>query len=206
MNDLLENAVKAHGGIDRWNKIKSIKVTASITGAIWAVKGRPDVLKNVVFELETQNERVEMSFPGQKKSTVFEPLLISVKTGDLPNEVQLFENPESTFEALTAETPWEDVHIAYFSGEAFWTYLTTPFLYTYPGFATEEIEPWNENGEIWRRLKITFPDYVKSHTKEQVSFFGPDFLLRRHDYTVDILGGACGANYATDYRGNRFLI
>jgi hypothetical protein len=24
--------------------------------------------------------------------------------------------------------------------------------------------------------------------------------MRRHDYTVDILGGATGANYPTDYR------
>jgi hypothetical protein len=28
----------------------------------------------------------------------------------------------------------------------------------------------------------------------------PDGLLRRHDYTVDILGGATGLNYASDYR------
>ena len=24
--------------------------------------------------------------------------------------------------------------------------------------------------------------------------------MRRHDYTVDVLGGATGANYSTDYR------
>jgi hypothetical protein len=36
--------------------------------------------------------------------------------------------------------------------------LTLPFLYTYPGFECEEIEHWHENGEDWRRLKVTFPD------------------------------------------------
>jgi hypothetical protein len=36
---------------------------------------------------------------------------------------------------------------------------------------------------------------VKSHTREQISCLGPDGLLRRHDYTVDILGGATGLNY-----------
>ena len=56
------------------------------------------------------------------------------------------------------------------------------------------------DGEIWRRLKVTFPDTVKSHTRVQISCFGPDGLLRRHDYTVDILGGATGLNYASDYR------
>jgi hypothetical protein len=55
-------------------------------------------------------------------------------------------------------------------------------------------------GETWRRLKVTFPDRIKSHTREQISCFGPDGLIRRHDYTVDILGGATGLNYASDYR------
>jgi hypothetical protein len=34
----------------------------------------------------------------------------------------------------------------------------------------------------------------------QISCFGTDGLLRRHDYTVDVLGGATGLNYAFDYR------
>ena len=56
------------------------------------------------------------------------------------------------------------------------------------------------DGETWRRLKVTFPDHIKSHTREQISCFGPDGLLRRQDYTVDILDGAPGLNYAADYR------
>jgi hypothetical protein len=56
------------------------------------------------------------------------------------------------------------------------------------------------DGERWRRLRVTFPDRIKSHSKVQISCFGPDGLLRRHDYTVDILGGATGLNYAFDYR------
>ena len=109
-------------------------------------------------------------------------------------------NPSTSFEGQKRETPWDDIDVAYFSGEALWTYLTIPFLYAYPGFVTEELTPWQEDGEQWRRLKITFPESVASHTREQVSYFGPDGLLRRHDYTVDILGGATGANYASAYR------
>ena len=41
---------------------------------------------------------------------------------------------------------------------------------------------------------------MKSHTSEQIFCFGSDGLLRRHDYTVDILGGATGLNYASEYR------
>ena len=73
-------------------------------------------------------------------------------------------------------------------------------MYARSDFSTEEISSIEVDGETWRRLKVTFPDTVKSHTREQISCFGPDGLLRRHDYTVDILGGTTGLNYATDYR------
>jgi hypothetical protein len=114
--------------------------------------------------------------------------------------IETRDDPEAAFAGQTLETPWDKFHVAYFASEALWTYLTSPFLYTYPGFESEEIGPWHENGEVWRRLKVTFPDHIASHSKTQVTHFGPDGLMRRHDYTVDILGGATGANYTTNYR------
>jgi hypothetical protein len=199
MSDLLDLAVKAHGGLDRWNKVKAIKVAASITGAIWYVKGKPDFLKNVVLTAKTHEEHLTVDFPGQDKRAVFTPSRIVIETVD-GKLIDARDDPEKSFEGQQRETPWDDIHVTYFVGEALWTYLNTPFLYTHPGFVTEEIPSIRVEGETWRRLKVTFPDDVKSHTKVQISCFGPDGLLRRHDYTVDILGGATGLNYASDYR------
>src|SRR5208337_2407004 len=67
----------------------------------------------------------------------------------------------------------DEIHVIYFVGEALWTYLNTPFLYTQDGFATKEIAPIEVEGEIWRRLQVTFPDRIKSHTRTQISCFGP---------------------------------
>ena len=199
MSELLDIAIKAHGGLDRWNKVKAIKTAASLTGAIWFVKGRGDVLKNVDILAETKREQLTMDFPGQDKRTVFEPNRVDVETsrGEL---ITGRDDPEKSFEGHTRDTPWDDIHVAYFSGEAMWTYLNTPFLYAQPGFEIEEISSISVDGETWRRLQITFPENVKSHTRVQISCFGPDGLLRRHDYTVDVLGGATGLNYAY---GNR---
>jgi hypothetical protein len=199
MNDLLELAVKAHGGLERWNKVTSVKVAASITGAIWFVKSKGDVLKNVIMTIATKKERLTTDFPGQDKRTIFEParIVIEKTNGTL---IDARDDPEKSFQGQQRETPWDDIHVAYFCGEALWTYLNTPFLYTHEGFATEEISSIQVGGETWRRLKVTFPDSVKSHSREQISCFGPDGLLRRHDYTVDILGGATGLNYASEYR------
>ena len=110
------------------------------------------------------------------------------------------EDPEESFVGQATDRPWDAVHVAYFSGEALWTYINTPFLYTQEGFKTDEVDSVQVDGETWRRLKVVFPDDVKSHTSEQYFCFGPDGLLRRHDYTVDILGGATGLNYASGYR------
>jgi hypothetical protein len=199
MNELLLLAVTAHGGLERWNNAKSIKVAASITGAIWYVKGKGDFLKNVVLTADTRNERLTVDFPGQNKRAIFTPTRIVIETAN-GTLIEARDNPEKSFEGQQRETPWDDIQVIYFVGEALWTYLNTPFLYTRDGFTTEEIPEIQVDGETWRRLKVTFPDTVKSHTKVQISCFGPDGLLRRHDYTVDILGGATGLNYASDYR------
>jgi len=199
MNALLELTIKAHGGLARWNKVQSIRMAASITGAIWYVKGKPDYLKNIVMTADAKSERVVTEFPGQDKRSIFEPHRIVLEKLD-GTPIESRNDPEKSFEGHQRDTPWDDIHVALFSSEALWTYLTTPFLYTYEGFQTEEIAPIQVDKETWRRLKVTFPDYVKSHTREQISCFGPDGLLRRHDYTVDILGGATGLNYASDYR------
>ena len=199
MNDLLSMAIKAHGGMDRWNTFSSVEITASITGAIWHVKGRPDVLKSVVMTADTRSERLTTVFPGQDKRSVFEPDRVVIERAD-GTLVQARDDPEASFAGQQLDTPWDDIHVAYFSGEALWTYLNTPFLYARDDFATKEIAPVEADGETWRRLKVIFPDTVKSHTREQIFCFGTDGLLRRHDYTVDILGGGTGLNYATNYR------
>jgi hypothetical protein len=177
VSNLLDLAVKAHGGLERWNKVKSVKVAAAITGAIWFVKSKGDALKDIVMTIAR--------------------IVIEKMDGTL---IDARNDPEKSFQGQQRETPWDDIDVAYFCGEALWTYLNTPFLYTHEGFVTEELSSIQAEGETWRRLKVIFPDSVKSHSREQISCFGPDGLLRRHDYTVDILGGATGLNYASDYR------
>jgi hypothetical protein len=199
MNDLLERAVTAHGGLDRWNRVKSIAVDAAITGALWYVKGKTDALKDVHLEVATKRQLLTMDYVGQDKRSIFEPLRVVIQHRD-GTLIDARDEPEVSFEGHQLETPWDNVHLAYFSGEALWTYLNVPFLYTGPGFTTEEIAAIDVDGEAWRRLKVTFPEHIKSHTREQISCFGPDGLLRRHDFTIDILGGATGMLYATDYR------
>ena len=80
MNDLLQVAIDAHGGLSRWNQLKRVNASLSITGAIWQVKGKPDILKDVSIEAELHKERLTTHFNGKGIRTVFEPNRVIVET------------------------------------------------------------------------------------------------------------------------------
>jgi hypothetical protein len=200
MNDLLEFAVEAHGGLAAWNAFSDLELQLSIGGAIWEFKQNPGLLRDVIYNMKTHEEQVTISgFSGTDRRITFIPDRLTLETLD-GKLIESRDHPRAAFAGQTAETPWDKLHVAYFSSYALWTSFNSPFLYALPGFTTEEIAPWYEAGEIWRRLKVSFPDTIASHVKEQITYFGPDGLMRRHDHIVEILGGATGANYALDYR------
>ena len=169
MNDLLQTALKAHGGLDHWKKVKTIKVAASITGAIWFVKSKGDYLKDIVMTVDTAKERMITDFPGQDKRSIFQPERIVIERND-GTLIEARDNPEASFEGQSRETPWDDFHVAYFQGEALWTYLNTPFLYTHDGFTSEEISSIQVEGETWATESKLPQACEESHT-------GTDLLL-----------------------------
>ena len=50
MDELLAQAVEAHGGLSRWNRLATLTATASITGALWRLKRTADLLTQVSVE------------------------------------------------------------------------------------------------------------------------------------------------------------
>jgi len=80
-----------------------------------------------------------------------------------------------------------------------WTYLTQPFTFTLPGFEAAELEPWRENGEQWRRLRVVWPGYLASLNTVLTIYVGDDGLIRREDYDVEIMGSSAGAHYMSGY-------
>jgi hypothetical protein len=154
MKDLLAFAVEAHGGLANWDAFSRLRAEVSVGGAIWQVKQQPDLLKSNVFEIDTHAERLSITpFATPRHRSVFVPDRLTLETLD-GNVCEMRNDPDTAFEGHVRETPWDKFHVAYFASEALWTYLTSPFLYTYPGFVSEEIEPRQEKGEIWRRLRV----------------------------------------------------
>jgi hypothetical protein len=190
MNDLLAQAIAAHGGLDRWNKFQKITTTIVAGGGLWPMKGLDlDFSNPSEMTVTLHEESASISPFGQPElRAAFRPDRIAIET-TTGAVIQERSNPKSSFAGHVMNTVWDPLHLAYFTGYAMWTYLTTPFLMAMPGFEVTEISPWQEGGESWRGLRARFPDEIASHSKEQEFYFGDDFLLRRHDYHVDVAGG-----------------
>jgi hypothetical protein len=77
--------------------------------------------------------------------------------------------------------------------------LTSSFLLTVPGVEVQEVEPWKQGEEKWRRLRARFPAYIATHCQVQDLFFDERHLLRRHDYCVDVAGSFAAAQRVDDH-------
>jgi hypothetical protein len=200
MNSLVQLTIDAHGGFERWQRFEHVSAHLRNGGVLWALKQQQGVLDEVNVRVALRREWASHSpFLKPDYRTSFEPHRVAIETTD-EQVVEERLQPRDSFAGHGIETPWDRLQLVYFAGYAMWTYLTTPFLFAMDGVATEELEPWREDGETWRRLKVTFPQSIATHSTVQTFYVGSDGLLRRHDYDADVLGGSPAAHYVHEYQ------
>jgi hypothetical protein len=139
-------------------------------------------------------------FPEPGRRAVFEAGRARIET-DSGEEIESRQRPRELFSGLSGlrrNLRWDPLDLTYFAGYAMWNYLTTPFLLTREGVRVEEGESWTRDGEEWRRLDASFPDSIDTHSREQSFYFDRDGLLRRHDYTPDVISRFARAAHLTD--------
>jgi hypothetical protein len=198
MIPLLSDAIEAHGGPRRWNTHRRLCATIVTGGEFWALKGLDQDQSPRTMRVDIHREWASVEpFGKAGQHTDFTPERISIEAEE-GRIIAERKNPRGSFAGHDLRTNWDPLHRAYFNGYALWTYLTTPFLLAMDGFEVREIEPWREGAEVWRGLRATFPASIASHSKEQDFYFGPDMLVRRHDYRVEIAGNFPAAQYISD--------
>src|SRR5260370_27378872 len=198
--DLAKLTIEAHGGLERWKRFTTLSVHGLNGGLLWGAKGKAGVLDDVTVTVDLHDEKVShWPFGSADRRSRFEPQRVALENANGQVLEELLQ-PRSSFQGHTLETPWSDLQLAYFVGCAMWTYLNTPFLLVRPGVESEEIEPWQEAGETWRRLRVHFPADIATHSTEQTLYFDQQGLLKRHDYDVEISGGTPAAHYVSDLK------
>ena len=200
MSELATLAMDAHGGLARWRELKTVSARLVQGGVLWKLKGHDGTMGDIHLTVDLRTEKAShWPFERANRHTSFRPDRIAIETSDGDVVEERF-NPRESFKDHRLETPWDRLQLAYFAGYAMWTYLNTPFLFALPGVTTEEIEPWQENGEVWRCLRATFAPAVATHSKVQTFYFDPQGLLKRHDYDVEVSAGAAAAHYVSDLK------
>lgn len=206
MIQLLDLAVRAHGGLDAWRSIKSIELKASLNGELLRIKGHPEGIIDVLIHIEAREPALTITPFGRPDfAGHFLPDRVWLE-GNGSGKEQELRNPRRSFEGHSIATPWTKLQELYFLGYAMWNYLATPFLFASPGFETKELGPHAENGETWRRLAVKYPEHIPTHCAEQTFYFGEDGLLRRLDYFVEVVNDAA-AHYCYDHKNfNGFMV
>lgn len=198
MNDLLNLAINAHGGLDRWRTFYTCSAHLIVGGILWQIKGHAGVIEEVDVKVNLLEQKVS-HIPGPTWRTAYSPDRVAIETvnGDIIEELY---NPRASFAGHTLESKWSNLQLAYFAGYAMWNYINTPFQFTRPGFELHEIEPWKENNQIWRRLLVKWPKHIHTHSKEQIFYIDPEGHIRRLDYSVEVSGNSPAAHYLYDYK------
>ncbi|WP_343732295.1 hypothetical protein [Duganella sp.] len=199
MNNLLNQILEAHGGMARWKSFHTLSAHLKQGGVLWPLKGKTGMLDEVDIRIQLHQPWTSHSpFGGPQRRTAVTPQRAAIETAD-DTLLEELTAPRVSFAGHQLDTPWSDTQLAYFVGYAIWNYFTVPFTLATPGFSITELPAWQEDGQTWRRLQVTFPEHIATHSRVQTFYFSADGLLRRHDYEVEISGGAPAVHYLSGH-------
>lgn len=199
MHPLLSEALDAHGGLANWRRHAFLSATIVTGGALWGIKGVGQDAHPRRTAADLRREWGSLGRYGNPDWTsYFTPDRVAIEDKD-GAVIAERANPRAAFAGHEPTTPWDPLHRAYFSGYALWTYLNVPFLLAEPDVGIDDLPAIDDGGETWRGLRAAFPDRIATHSPVQDFYFGPDGLLRRLDYHVDVAGGFAAAHLVSDY-------
>jgi hypothetical protein len=200
--DLLEQALEAQGGAERFDSADEIVSRLSSGGTAFRIRFKSGALANFEGRVSTRQPRTVIApYPKEGQRGVFDGDVVRIESEDGATVIAERRSPRAAFRGLRHNIWWDDLDLLYFAGYALWNYTTTPFIFRRPGFELEEVEPWRENGSQWRRLRVRFPADIPTHSREQTFYFDDAGLLRRLDYTAEVFGSwAKAAHYCHDHK------
>jgi hypothetical protein len=206
--ELVEQAIAAHGGSQAWSSAGEIAVGVSSGGLAFSSKLQGHAVRDVQARISTTGQHVTFSHyprPGQR-GVLDASGHVHIET-DEGEVLRARENARGAFSGLRHKLWWDPLDILYFGTYAMWTYVSTPFVFAREDYMAREIDAWVEDGERWRRLAVTFPAHVHTHSREQVFYIDAAGLIRRHDYTAEPIGKwARAAHYCFDHQSLQGLI
>jgi hypothetical protein len=203
MSGLLDEVLAAHGGLERWRSVTALTAHGTFDGVLRS-RFPGNRMANVTVRVQMADQHaVFHDFPHEDQRAVFDrgDVRIETREGAL---ITSRRNPRVAFagvRGIRRNLRWDALDAAYFAGYAWWNYLATPILLTREGVTVTEGDTWSETGEQWRRLDVSFPADIHTHSQRQTYYVDRGGLIRRHDYIAEPVGSwAHAAHYCGDHR------
>jgi hypothetical protein len=196
---LLAETVEAHGG-DAYDAASEITAHVRCGGVAFPMRFQRGKLRDFTGTVSTDAPYAALApYPDPGRRGVFDRGSVRIES-EAGEVLETRDDPRPAFKSVRRNIWWDDLDLLYFAAYALWGYLNAPFIFRRPGFELDEVEPWRENGESWRGLRVRFPADVPAHSREQLYYFDDHGLVRRNDYTAEVFGSwARAAHYCWDH-------
>jgi hypothetical protein len=179
---VLENALRASGGLDLWRLTRRFVVHMSITGDLCSTKSSNAKLKELVVEGSTHVQELEMTgFARPDLRALYRRDWVALEGPDTHGIMKRVAPPEEFRRGLQSVN-WDELQLAHYCGYLIWNYIAVPFILADPDFQTKELRRTVAPGESLWRLQVEFPARVVTHAPVQTLHFNRQGLLRRLDY------------------------
>jgi hypothetical protein len=146
MSGLLDQVLSAHGGLEQWRGVTALTARGRFGGLLRSrFPGNRTANISVRVQLAQQHV-VFHGFPQENQQAVFDrgDVRIENREGELINARR---NPRAAFTGLSGlrrNVRWDALDAAYFTGYAWWNYLSTPIVLTRDGVTATEGDTWVE--------------------------------------------------------------
>jgi hypothetical protein len=185
---LLESALHASGGTDRWRQISRFTLHVSITGALLTAKCGTAQLKELAVEGSTRIQAVDITgFAGADLRALYRPDWVALEGPD-GQQIERRQSTPGQFRGSLQAATWDQLQLAYYCGYLLWNYAALPFILTDPDFEIRELPESLEPSESLRRLSVVFPPRVVTHATAQTFYFDIQGHLHRVDYLAAHFG------------------
>jgi len=184
---IVEKIIEAHGSASRWHKLESVEAIISVRGFLFKAKRRP-ILNLVRIRASTREPKFTFyDYPRAGRNSEFIGN-DEVRITDADHQVLVSRpQPRAAIRQIRRLLYWDALDFAYFGGYATWNYLVTPFLFMRDDLHFESIETLSAESEYPLQLKVSFPRDFPTHCKTQIFYFDRNYLLRRLDYTAEVV-------------------
>lgn len=181
MTALLDRAIAAHGGLERFAAATEIAAHVRARGMLFPLKGRLRAIPEFDVVASTRAPHaVIRPYPEPGLRGVLDGGVVRIEEDDDGAALIAARSDSRTVMRGLRNLHWGRLDLIYFATYAMWNYLVTPFLFTWPGFAVRELSA--------DTLAVTYPDAIPAHTREQTFTFGADGLLVSQAYRADVVG------------------